>query len=131
MIRSATIKNFKNILDQRINLDPLTVLVGANGSGKTSVLKAIELASHARRADPNWAISTRQQLGWSYTRGGTGFFLVGCATDDGRFSLQFVPPENQVAPSEPLQMLHWAFVGMGGDRKSFEESQSEVLPLST
>src|SRR4051794_34569064 len=42
MIQSVAIQNFKSIRDQTIDLDRLTVFVGANGSGKTSVLEAIE-----------------------------------------------------------------------------------------
>ena len=48
MIRTVKIQNFKNILDQRIELDHLTVFVGANGSGKTSVLEAIDLVVNAQ-----------------------------------------------------------------------------------
>lgn len=43
MIRSIQIKNFKAIADSgRIALTPLTVFVGHNGTGKSSVLEALE-----------------------------------------------------------------------------------------
>ncbi|MCX6880594.1 MAG: AAA family ATPase [Verrucomicrobia bacterium] len=43
MIRSIQIKNFKAIADSgRIELTPLTVFVGHNGTGKSSVLEALE-----------------------------------------------------------------------------------------
>jgi len=43
MLRSIHIKNFKAIADSgRIELTPLTVFVGHNGSGKSSVLEALE-----------------------------------------------------------------------------------------
>lgn len=35
MIRCVTIKNFKCLRDVTVNLEPFTVFVGANGSGKT------------------------------------------------------------------------------------------------
>jgi len=37
------IKNFKCINELLIELSPLTVFVGPNGSGKTSILEAIAL----------------------------------------------------------------------------------------
>lgn len=45
MISELSIKNFKSILDAQIKLKPLTVLVGANGSGKSNLIKAIEFIS--------------------------------------------------------------------------------------
>ena len=43
MLRSIQIKNFKAIADSgRIQLTPLTVFVGHNGTGKSSVLEALE-----------------------------------------------------------------------------------------
>lgn len=43
MLRTIRIKNFKAISDSgRIDLTPLTVFVGHNGSGKSSVLEALE-----------------------------------------------------------------------------------------
>lgn len=43
MLRSIQIKNFKAIADSgRIELTPLTVFVGHNGTGKSSVLEALE-----------------------------------------------------------------------------------------
>ena len=44
MIHSVEIENFKNIRHQKIDLERLTVFVGPNGCGKTSVLQAIHLA---------------------------------------------------------------------------------------
>jgi predicted ATPase len=41
MITRLQVRGFKSLLDVDLTLAPLTVLVGANGSGKTSVLEAI------------------------------------------------------------------------------------------
>jgi predicted ATP-dependent endonuclease of OLD family len=43
MITDLTIENFKGHRDTRLSLKQLTMLVGDNGSGKTSVLEAIRL----------------------------------------------------------------------------------------
>ncbi len=47
MIHSARIFRFKGIALQEIGFEPLTVLVGANGTGKSSVLEAVYLAIQA------------------------------------------------------------------------------------
>ena len=44
-LNSITVKKFKKIKKAKINLADLNILVGANGSGKSSALQAIHLAS--------------------------------------------------------------------------------------
>lgn len=44
MLEQIRIRNFKNILDLKLNLDNLNVLVGSNNSGKSSILQAIQFA---------------------------------------------------------------------------------------
>jgi len=44
MIEKITIKRFKNIDNSEINLDRIHLLVGANNSGKSSILQAIQFA---------------------------------------------------------------------------------------
>lgn len=43
IVKAIHIKNFRSILDERIDCENLTVLVGRNGAGKSSFLKALEL----------------------------------------------------------------------------------------
>ncbi len=43
IIESMCVKNFRSILDETLNFEQLTALVGANGSGKSSFLRALEL----------------------------------------------------------------------------------------
>ena len=43
IIESVRVQNFRSIKDATLQCDDLTVLVGSNGSGKSSFLKAIEL----------------------------------------------------------------------------------------
>ena len=43
IIKSLTVKNFRSILDETVYFDKLTALVGANGSGKSSFLRSLEL----------------------------------------------------------------------------------------
>lgn len=42
-IRQVRVKNFRSILDETLDLDSLTALVGRNGAGKSTFLSAIEL----------------------------------------------------------------------------------------
>lgn len=49
MIRRFGVKNFKSLRDVELELTPIHVLIGPNGSGKTSILQAIQ--SLARTAD--------------------------------------------------------------------------------
>ena len=45
MLEKVEIKGYKSVFDVTLELGRLTVLVGANGSGKTSILEAIGLAN--------------------------------------------------------------------------------------
>ena len=42
-IKEVHVKNFRSILDETLTFDDLTILVGRNGSGKSTFLKAVEL----------------------------------------------------------------------------------------
>jgi predicted ATPase len=47
MIREVRVENYKSIASLALDLGRLTVLIGANGSGKSNILEAIALASAA------------------------------------------------------------------------------------
>jgi predicted ATPase len=80
MIESVEITNFKSILSESIELAPLTVFVGANASGKTSVLEAIELGFQLSRV-PSEELDRRSENNKSedewYTQGGSGPLTLG------------------------------------------------------
>lgn len=42
-LEAVTVRNFRSIREQTLELDDLTALVGANGAGKSAFIKAIEL----------------------------------------------------------------------------------------
>lgn len=50
MIRKVRVKNYKSIPDLTLELGRVTVLIGANGSGKSNILEAIALASAAAQS---------------------------------------------------------------------------------
>ncbi len=43
IIKALHVRNFRSILDEKIDCDNLTVLVGRNGTGKSSFLRAMEM----------------------------------------------------------------------------------------
>lgn len=47
MIRTVRVENFKSIQDLTLDLGRVTVLIGANGSGKSNILEAIAFAAAA------------------------------------------------------------------------------------
>ena len=57
MISELQIKNFRSIINDRITLKPITVIIGANGSGKSNLVKALEFISDIPRNGLILAIS--------------------------------------------------------------------------
>src|SRR5581483_3910513 len=51
LLQEVRLTNFKSVTSEVIPLSPLTVLVGANSSGKSSVLQAILLLVQAAQSD--------------------------------------------------------------------------------
>ena len=49
IVKALHVKNFRSILDERIDCDNLTVLVGRNGTGKSSFLRAWRCSTTRRR----------------------------------------------------------------------------------
>ena len=51
MLKKLTIRNFKAIHDMTIAFSPLTVLIGENAAGKSTVLQAIDFLRSAASRD--------------------------------------------------------------------------------
>jgi predicted ATPase len=49
MVNKIEIKNFKSIVDLKLELGRVNILIGANGCGKTNILEAIAVASAANQ----------------------------------------------------------------------------------
>jgi predicted ATP-dependent endonuclease of OLD family len=43
IIHSVTIKNYRSILCETVKCDDLTILVGANGTGKSAFIRGLDL----------------------------------------------------------------------------------------
>lgn len=59
MITRVQVKNFRNLADIDVQLGPMTVLVGRNGTGKSTFLDALRFVRDALRLDLDTAISQR------------------------------------------------------------------------
>lgn len=72
IIRELWAKNFRNLKDVKIELGPLTVLVGPNASGKSNIVDVLRFVADALRMDLDAAITTRHGIGairrWSKWR---------------------------------------------------------------
>jgi predicted ATPase len=74
MIHAVRFRTFKALRDVELTLDPLTILVGPNASGKTSVLEGISLLTRLASMDPRAVFDGRQSLGVIASRGAEGVF---------------------------------------------------------
>jgi len=109
MIHNVRIQNFKSLRDVSIDLERFTVFVGANGSGKTSVLEAILNAAQAFAGDPQKLFAHERHGDWVYTRGGVGDLSIRCETENGAFSVEATPPEGYPPPPELMQKTQWVY----------------------
>jgi predicted ATPase len=108
MIHKVHIQNFKSLRDLSVELERFTVFVGANGSGKTSVLEAIHNAVRVATGDSQKVFALEPHGDWIYTRGGVGDLSIRCETDGGAFGLEATPPEGY-PPPELMQKKTWAY----------------------
>lgn len=109
MIHEVRIKNFKTLRDVSIGLERFTIFVGANGSGKTSVLEAMHNAVRAATGDPQKVFAHERHGDWIYTRGGVGDLVIQCATGEGEFAVAATPPPGYPPPPEDLQKGRWEY----------------------
>jgi len=62
VIRKLRLENFRGVVEGEIELDRLTILVGANNSGKTTILEALFLAPNPFRAVPYFPMTVAELL---------------------------------------------------------------------
>lgn len=102
MLTRFRFKNFKSFHDAELMLSPLTVLIGANASGKSNAIEGLQLLSwlaEGRRLGDLYSSIREQELSLrgslprlSYNpgNGAVGSFLLGCSFDlASRRSLEF------------------------------------------
>ncbi len=117
MIRTVRIQNFKSLRDVSIDLERFTVFVGANGSGKTSVLEAIHDAVRAYTGDPQKVFAHERLVDWIYSRGGEGDLSIRCWTSTGpsssssmgHFAVEAIPPRWVPLASQRMGKVRWDY----------------------
>jgi energy-coupling factor transporter ATP-binding protein EcfA2 len=93
MIKTAAFKNFKALKDVSLDLEPFTVLVGPNGSGKTSILEGLRFLAKHGECPHAW-----RTMKWdSLHTGGKGAapgdnIVFMCSGDQGRLTVTLGPP---------------------------------------
>jgi len=63
MIKSVWVKNYRSIAEVRVNLEPITILVGHNGSGKSNFVDVFRFLHDAFRLGLDAAIVNRHGMG--------------------------------------------------------------------
>jgi predicted ATPase len=99
------VKGFRRLADVAFELRPLTVMIGANGVGKTSVLDAVSLLSQAARGGLNAAIGEHSGLSAILTNGSSPSLHLGCSMNAGihrhlQYDLQILPQGHAYRISE-------------------------------
>ena len=90
MLSCITLKNFKSYRDARLKLGPLTLLIGANASGKSNALEGLRLLSWLAQGQKLTSIQYQVQDSDAVLRGrvedigrlGSDQFSLGCCTNN-------------------------------------------------
>jgi predicted ATPase len=94
MITSASFRNFKSLRHVDIELERLTVLVGPNASGKTSILEGLHFLALCASREPKDVFTGQWSPGLFYSRGTIGKDMeIESRTADAAFRLKAKPLE--------------------------------------
>ncbi len=118
MLKLIKIRNFKNIKSEDVDFDKLTVFVGANASGKTSILEAVHFATLASNGDPTKVFGYERHCDWLFTRGGTGDLSLECETESGTYGISATPQSLLGFSADDRERLGsglWTFTKTPGD----------------
>ena len=136
MLTQINIKNFKSYRDQTLHLSPLTLMIGANASGKSNALEAFrflawlaqgqKLSVLKNRVDDSEEILRGQVKDLGYLK--TKTFTLGATTDDStwnHFEVEItirdedlhISQETITSPDEtfPLYRIEQKSSGLGAD----------------
>lgn len=106
MIEHLSIRNFKILRDIEVALRPLTVIVGPNASGKSSMLQAIQALAYCLGTSPHHPLGEVFCDDLSphliYTRSPSGPLHLGCR---GHFFGEEISAEVDISPDKPPVMV--------------------------
>lgn len=70
MLETLHVHGFRTLVDTAINFDPLTIMIGKNGVGKTSILDVLQILGNFARGGVDRAFGPPPwSLGWQRTKG--------------------------------------------------------------
>jgi predicted ATPase len=107
MIKKLRLTNFKGVEQGEVGLSPLTILVGSNNSGKSTILEALFLAPNPARQVPygDTAFGTVQKLHQTLSSQGAASLLLNyrakyarieCEIDGDSYYIDFIQEGNSV-----------------------------------
>jgi len=105
MIKKLKLHNFRGIKNGEIELDNLTILLGSNNSGKTTILEALFLAPNPLRDvpySPSTAVTVLHELHKTLESQGYAFLLYKYASDEAIIQwneqdyLKMIATENEI-----------------------------------
>lgn len=134
-----TIKGFRRLLDVRLALRPLSVMIGANGTGKTSVLDVLSLLAASAQGRLASSISEMSGLADVLTRGRAedlGLEITSASTsgDQLQYSLWLRPQgfayeiaEEMLSQKRGAERDFWHIKVVARDATYFDPEKKEML----
>ena len=128
-IRRVILRNFKSVVDQEVYLAPLTILVGENSSGKSSLFQVIRLLEQANNVQHEG-----EQFPLNYEQIQVGEFDDICsnyAQENETISMGFdlnIPAEDiEAAGSTRYETVRADYLRYTGDTIWFEENYNDDI----
>ncbi len=135
MIKSVKIQGMRGIADGKVDdLAPLSVLVGPNGCGKSSVLEAVLIGASSQPSQAIWqAVNRREQqipraARWLLWRGGRGGCRISLTSSSG--SREFVLSGAESGGAKYLMTFEIKGVGTGQIAFPGKDSPPSQTPLA-
>jgi predicted ATPase len=101
MVRSITLQNFKSFGErQTVPLEPITVLVGPNNSGKSSFMSMGRFVANSVLGEPNDGVEQEGGLRFVLHRPpqGDGRLVLAWESDEGSYSTEMLPKHGVLTP---------------------------------
>jgi predicted ATPase len=137
MIQSASFRNFKSLRHVDVDLERLTVFVGPNASGKTSILEGLYYLSLLGSTDPKELFTGQRRPLVLYTRGPINEDMVlENRNNDSAFRLTICPPHDLSVMGEYSDFLsavdwEWVFRLESRDLRQADSNWTEVKRLDS
>lgn len=133
-----SIQGFRRLQSVRLPLRRLSVLIGANGTGKTSVLDVLSLLASSAQGKLSSSISDLTGLSNILTYDGDGELRLGITTEAPdreplKYSLSLRPqgltyeiPEETLQSGEPSAFEYWTIRSLGHDIQYYDPEKGRL-----